>query len=277
MEMKSILSIQSVHDNAQNVNQIINFAQVNKLHLDMVILAPIVRPYVSVDGVIMNDITFAENKELSKKSHALKEQIIQAGDRQGISMSVVVEIADIALFDRILERYANCSDCLVLSQSLMMQNDLVKRSFVHILRDNSCPAILLVGEGPIFQDLTNVMIAWDGGVAAAAAIRDAIPILQQAKNISLVCVDPSPDETGDIPGDDMAHYLVRHKIDVIVELIPSAGQSIAQALFQKAKDMDADLVIMGGYGRSRLREWILGGTTSDTLSLASCSVFMAHG
>ena len=277
MNMKSILSIQSVHDDLQDVNQIVNFAQANQVHLDMVVLAPLVRPVVTYDGMIMNDITFAENKELSEKGHGLKEQILKLGDQQGISMSVVVEIADAVLFGGILERYANCSDCLVLIQNLIMQNDLIKKSFSDILMDTSCPTLFLIGDVPKFRDLSNVLVAWDGGVTSATAIRDAIPILQQAKKVSLVCVDPSPDETSDVSGNDMAHYLARHNIDVVVELIPSAGQSIAQTLCQKAEDLNADLIVMGGYGRSRLHEWILGGTTTEMLSLANRSVFMAHG
>lgn len=277
MNMKSILSIQSVHDDMQDVKQIVNFAQANQAHLDMVILAPLVRPVVTPDGMVMNDITFAENKHLSEKGHALKEQILELGDGQGISMSVVVEIADTVLFGSILEGYANCSDCLVLSHNLMMQNDLIKRSFADILMDTSCPTLLLIGEDLKFQNLTKIMVAWDGGVTSATAIRDAIPILQQAKKVSLVCVDPTPDEAGETPGDDMALYLARHNIDVMVELIPSTGRSIAQTLFQKAEDLNADLIVMGGYGRSRLREWILGGTTKETLVLANRNVFMAHG
>jgi nucleotide-binding universal stress UspA family protein len=277
MHMKSILSFHSVHDNLKDVSPVLEFAQKNDVHLDMVILAPFVRPIVSADGMIMNDTTFASNKILSEKGHHQKEQILKLGDRQGISMSVVVEVADVVQFGNILASYANCADCLVLDRVLTLHHDVTARSFAKILMDVNCPTLLLSGSGPKLSEIGKVLVAWDGGVTAATAIRHALPTLQMAKNTLLLSVDPSTNKEGEVPGDDMALFLARHDINVTVELIPSAGNSISTALIQKAEDVDADLTVMGGYGRSRLSEWILGGTTKEMLSNAKRSVFMAHG
>jgi nucleotide-binding universal stress UspA family protein len=277
MNMKSILSIHSLHDKLQDIENILEFAAINQVHLDLVILAPLIRPIVTSDSLVLSDYTLEENRLLPEKCKKQKDSILEIADQKGLSITVAIEIADMAEFSNIITNYANCSDCLVLNRNKIMLSDLIGKHFVKVLMDVSCPTLLLAGTIPDLSDLNTVMVSWDGGIASATAIRHAVPILQAAEDTALVIVDPVPSKEGEAAGDDMALYLVRHGINVTVDLIPSGGCSIAQALFRKAEDLNADLVVMGGYGRSRLREWILGGTTKETLAKADRSVFMAHG
>ena len=75
---------------------------------------------------------------------------------------------------------------------------------------------------------------------------------------------------------DPARGLARHGVKVSVDRLPSSGQSVATVLKQHATDMDADLIVMGGYGHSRLRQFVLGGVTRTMLESMTVPVLMSH-
>ena len=119
-------------------------------------------------------------------------------------------------------------------------------------------------------------MAWNGEPEAASAIHLAVPMLASTEEVHLVLVDPEGGVTTASPGDAMAVFLARHGLKVTVDVIASAGRDVSQALLQHALDKDADLIVMGAYGRSRLREWLLGGTTRTMLEKATIPLLMAH-
>jgi nucleotide-binding universal stress UspA family protein len=126
--------------------------------------------------------------------------------------------------------------------------------------------------------LDRVICCWDGSSAAARAINDALPLLVKASQVELLIVR---DERGDgaqtaMHGTEMAHHLARHDVKVEVESTPSGGIDIASLILSRAADVSASLLVMGGYGHSRLREFILGGTTRGILSSMTVPVLMSH-
>ncbi|KAB7614437.1 universal stress protein [Amylibacter sp. SFDW26] len=276
MVFKSILSFHLVYNDMHDLFDIIEFSKNNSSHLDIVIMVPFIRPVVAGDGMVTHDTMLEQNQELSKKAKQQRQALLEYAEKQRVSLSVCVEIADRLQFRAIMRNYANCADALILMRSEINNSDIAEKVFISVLMDTSCPTVLLSGKSPVFKDLNNVLVAWDGGATAATSVRQALPILQVAQKVTLVSIDPKPAKEGDAPGHDMALYLSRHGVTVDVDLIPSAGKSVAHALFQAAEDIDADIVVMGGYGRSRLSEWILGGTTRETLSDAKRTVFLSH-
>lgn len=120
-----------------------------------------------------------------------------------------------------------------------------------------------------------VMIAWDGGRTAARAVQAAMPILAEAKKITVVMVDRAGSDPGQ-PGADLATWLARHGLDVDVEQVEAPDISIADALLDLAADKSFDLLVMGGYGHSRVREFLLGGATRGILASMTLPVLMAH-
>jgi nucleotide-binding universal stress UspA family protein len=96
--------------------------------------------------------------------------------------------------------------------------------------------------------------------------------------VRLVLVDPVTDEIdhGEEPGADIATYLARNGVTVSVDCVPSGGNSVAHVMRRHAVDMGADLMVMGAYGHSRLRERIFGGVTHSMLKDAAIPILMAH-
>ena len=118
---------------------------------------------------------------------------------------------------------------------------------------------------------------WDGSRAAARAIADAMPLLERAKIIEVVIiVADERDKQYEIEGVDMGQHLARHGLKVDVKRIDYGNLDVADALLSHAADYDADFIVMGGYGHSRLREFVLGGVTRSILRTMTAPVLMSH-
>jgi nucleotide-binding universal stress UspA family protein len=121
-----------------------------------------------------------------------------------------------------------------------------------------------------------VVVAWDGSVPAVRAIASAMPLLQSARSVELVTVSEKKKNSDvDLPGFNITRHLARHAINAELRKLPSAGD-IANTLLSHLADNEADLLVMGAYGHSRLREFILGGATRGILSAMTSPVLMAH-
>ena len=112
---------------------------------------------------------------------------------------------------------------------------------------------------------------------ATHAVTSAIALLKRAGHVDLVVFNPDPQSEahGAQPGGDIALYLARHGIQVQVRQ-QTTGADIGTALLALAADLSSDLIVMGGYGHSRLREIVLGGTTRTVLEAMQVPVLMAH-
>lgn len=123
-----------------------------------------------------------------------------------------------------------------------------------------------------------VLIGWDASREATRAVNDAMPFLKGAEAVTVLAVDPpdGPRGHGDIPGADIALHLARHGVNASVEATVSAGIGVGNALLSCAGDLDADLLVMGAYGHSRVRELLLGGATRTILDSMTIPVLMAH-
>jgi nucleotide-binding universal stress UspA family protein len=122
--------------------------------------------------------------------------------------------------------------------------------------------------------LERVMVCWDGSRLAARAVADAMPLLSRARKVDVVVVAPA--KIDEMPGADVAEHLARHGLDVTVERIARANLDVNDALLNFAADSGADLVVMGGYRHSRMREFLLGGTTHAMLTSMTVPTLMSH-
>ena len=123
--------------------------------------------------------------------------------------------------------------------------------------------------------LERVLACWDGGRTSARAIGDAMPILERASSVDIVIVAEER-KNDEITGANMSEHLTRHGIAVNVKRIAKGDLTIEDAILSYAADSGADFMVMGGYGHSRLREFILGGVTRGILATMTVPVFMSH-
>ena len=124
--------------------------------------------------------------------------------------------------------------------------------------------------------LERVLICWDGSRAAARAVGDAMPFLIRAKTVEAVIVTADPAKSGELPGADLGEHLARHGLQVEIKQIVAPDNDVASMILSHAADISADFVVMGGYGHSRLREFVLGGVTRGLLGAMTVPVLMSH-
>ncbi len=120
----------------------------------------------------------------------------------------------------------------------------------------------------------NVLIAWNASREAARAVSDAMPILEAADSIEVFAVEPRG--IGDIPGADIAEHLARHGLKAQASKTSGLDIEVGDVLLNQVADSGADLVVMGAYGHSRMRELVLGGATRHILGHMTVPVLLSH-
>ena len=168
------------------------------------------------------------------------------------------------------------SDLVVLGQDDGKATEPMREMLIEAaLFDSGVPVLLVPYIGSPAFKTDHVMIAWDGSRTAISAVHAALPMLQLAQKVSVVIVDKGQKKVGE-PGADLATYLSRHGLNVNVETIAKPQTTVADALLNFISDNGVDLVVMGGYGHSRMREFVLGGVTLSMLKSMTVPVLMAH-
>ena len=124
--------------------------------------------------------------------------------------------------------------------------------------------------------LDRVMVCWDAGRNAARAIADAMPFLRRAKAIDVVMIAKASGKDDEMAGADIAQHLARHGLNVEVQRIFGGETDVAATILSRAANSSADFIVMGGYGHSRLREFILGGATRGILTAMTVPTLLSH-
>jgi nucleotide-binding universal stress UspA family protein len=138
------------------------------------------------------------------------------------------------------------------------------------------PVLILPSAGAFPSLGKRILVAWNPSREATRAVTDAIPLLRLAENVQVMAVNPRSGEHGNVAGADIGLYLARHGVRVEVKSDRGAEIDVGNELLSRAADLDADLIVMGGYGHSRLKEWILGGATRTILQSMTVPVLMSH-
>lgn len=200
------------------------------------------------------------------------DQILAKAGASGDVRPVLTTVGDLATY---VARSAKSSDMALLAPDLRDQMDVFK-AVVHGVLFQSPIGVLL--NAATASEFETIFLAWDDSPAAARAAHVALPLLRNARKIRIGCFDPSTIDDGAAaePGADVAAWLSHHGCDVTVSHDPSGGREIGAAILERAAEDGADLIVMGAYGHSRMRQAVFGGTTRTLLDEAERPVFLAH-
>ena len=267
----------SLGDNGGVVaNYAVSVAETFDAHLAGV--AFIFDPIVPVSGVgyvppEVIDTQVADNQAASKDAI---DRFNTAASHAGVSSEPISPNESAAGSGNKFARIARRFDLAVVGQCDPEANSIEEIIAESTLFESGRPMIVVpyIQKGPLKLDL--VMVCWDGSRPAARAIADAMPFLEKAKRVELVIVTNDSGKEDEIEGADMGQHLARHGLDVEVKRINSGGIDVADALLSHAADSGADFIVMGGYGHSRLREFILGGVTQSMLRSLTVPALLSH-
>jgi nucleotide-binding universal stress UspA family protein len=140
-------------------------------------------------------------------------------------------------------------------------------------------AVLVVPETKaLIESPKRVVIAWQPTRETTRAVHDAMPFLHGADAVDVLVVDPEVSEQahGPDPGADIATQLARHGLRVDVVKLPSAGVRVAKVIDDYVRQTNSDLLVAGGYGHNRLREFLLGGVTRELVQSLSVPTLFSH-
>jgi len=230
----------------------------------------------TVMGGIPPEFIESQRAESDKRARAAASRFEQAAKQAGVSVESRVISASISGAADQLGRLGRRFDLVVVGQperEKAVPDEVVDEG---VLFDSGRPVIFV----PFIQrgglKLDRVMLCWDGSRAATRAIADALPFLRKAKQVEIVMVANGRSKSDEIPGADLGQHLARHGLKVEVKRITSPDIDVASTILSYAADSSADMIVMGGYGHSRLREFILGGVTRGLLESMTVPALMSH-
>jgi nucleotide-binding universal stress UspA family protein len=275
--IKDIIVNLSVAKNGSTVgNYAISVATALQAHLTGIAFAydPIVP--ISDGGYIPAEVIEVQRADNEAAAESTIKNFTAATDRAGISAEPLTLNASLAggadQFARIARRF----DLAIVGQGQPQVTSMDQIIAEATLFGSGRPMIMVpyIQKAPFKID--NVMICWDGSRAAARAVADAIPVLGKSGRIEIVSVTNEPGKQDEIEGADIGRHLARHGLKVDVHRISGGDIDVGDALLSHAADSSADFMVMGGYGHSRLREFVLGGVTRLIFESMIVPVLLSH-
>ena len=206
---------------------------------------------------------------------AVRESFTAASTHAGVKAESLTVSASLVSAGDQFGQIARRFDLAVVGQAepetKMVEENIIEAA----LFDSGGPVIIVpyIQRAPLRLD--HIMVCWDGSRAAARAIRDAIPFLGRAGRIEVVNVT-NEGKQDQIESADLGAHLARHELNAVIKRIPLGDVDVAAVLLSHAADEDVDFIVMGGYGHSRLREFVLGGVTRSMLRTMTVPVLMSH-
>jgi nucleotide-binding universal stress UspA family protein len=230
----------------------------------------------SVMGGIPPEFIESQRRESEKSANDAIARFEHAAKRAGISFETRRVNASVSGAADRLGRLARRFDIAIVGQP--ERNNAAPAEVVDegVLFESGRPVIFVpyIQKGELKLD--RIMVCWDGSRAATRAIADAMPFLEKSKQVEVVIVASKAGTNDEVPGADLGQHLARHGLKVEVKRITSPDIDVTSTILSYAADSSADMIVMGGYAHSRLREFILGGVTRGILETMTVPVLMSH-
>jgi len=278
MPFKTILAVVGADQGDRDIGTAIDVCREAGAHLSVLVLGLASPPPVGAYAAVVSEAWMAERdadlKRLSERAEAIEALIA----REGVEADVAAEYSEMAWADSVIGRRARYADLTLIGPDIIADRDLKNYVLNGALFDSGRPLLLMPAGKTATLKPKRIMLAWDSRVEAARAAHEAVELIAAADEVRITLVDPEAGDLaqGDEPGADVAAWLARHGAKVSVDRLPSGGRAVVDVLRQHAVDCGADLIVMGGYGHSRVRERIFGGVTRSMTDEPPLPVFMAR-
>lgn len=223
---------------------------------------------------VIGDVVGEENERLRQLALAAVDQA--RADAAAAGVVVTVRTPQLAYPDLVnsFTSLARVNDLVVLDaepEAIHPDRDLLQALLV-----NGGRPLVVVPAGWTGFHAQRILVAWDGSSRASRAVHDALPFLRAAEAVKVVAVTGEKELPRSVDGADIAPHLARHGVPVEVSPIAAWNGDVAQALRVEVERQGADMIVMGGYVHSRLRELIFGGVTQSLLKSSPVPLLMAH-
>jgi len=257
----------------------IQLAATHGAHLTGLCLA--IEPPVpaAILGMVPLEVRSRQREMVREHAESAAAQFRLAAEREGIPGECrIVDLLDNEATE-VFIRHVRHADIAVLGQADPEQSSMLPAGFTaDVVMGSGRPGIVVpyTGAPPVVGQ--RVLIAWNGGREATRAVNDALPILKRAHSVTVLSVNPESAGNGDRrePGADIALHLARHGVTVAASRTVAREISVGDAILADIAGNAIDLLVMGAYGHSRTREFVLGGVTRHLLGHMTAPVLMSH-
>jgi nucleotide-binding universal stress UspA family protein len=216
----------------------------------------------------------------AKKSATNAQQLLAAfqaaAEKSGVFQEGISEHCLTSEVPGVLIEYSRLRDLTIVP---VAEGDYLNQWYAEsIIFDSGRPTVVL----PLTRKragsfaLDTVIVAWDFSRSATRAVADARPILEKAKRVCVLTVTKEKAIDTRRSGAELAKHLARHGVDVVLDEVDAQGRGIGDVFEAHVTYRNADLLVMGAYGHSRFREFVLGGATKSMLSRPPVPILMSH-
>lgn len=277
MTYKSILLVVDAEDYESDLRTAADLCAAGSAHLSVLLVklaAPVPLEHHAAMSVAWLDLRARDTAQLGEAVANTRATL----EALAISFDVHGSYAEEAWAEAEIGERARYADVTMAGTSLKA-NPLLRSHVIEGALFRSARPLLLTGNR---QSVTlvpkKILLAWNSTVEATRAAREALDMMKNAGSVNVVMVDPRavPARNGEEPGADIATYLARHGIKVAVDRLPNFGRRVGEVLIQHALDTSADLIVMGAYGHSRIRERVFGGVTNAMINAPVVPVLLMH-
>jgi len=278
MTFKTILAIAGIDHTGADLISAAEIAERTGAHLKVMVMTfappPPVGDIGGIGYVAWGRNWQDESKRLTERTEELKQALVSTG----ASFDIEPVFSLRSYGGEEIARRARFADVTLLGAELMQDDTHFKHALDGALFQSPSPVILAPKQPQLELAPKKVLIAWSSQLEAGRAVRHAMDMLVTADTAHIAIVDPQATRTamGEEPGADIAEYLARHGIKTTVDVLSSGGREVGAVLRQHAIDIEAQLIVMGGYGHSRTRERIFGGVTQSMMEDLKIPVLLAH-
>ncbi len=235
-----------------------------------------------MSGAMVDEIMRATETEASGQFNTARRSFTEAVQREQVTVCEGPPALDgvsvrwreaVGRIEEVVAQEGRLSDLLVFADSTGARDPQSYMTLETALLSSARPLLVTPKEG-VSSVGRNIAISWNGSAEGAHAVAGAMPFLRQADTVRILTAETSA--TPAAAGRRIAEYLSWHGVNSQSIVVKPGSEPVGQALMGKAVELGADLLIMGGYGHSRMREMILGGVTRYILNHVNVSVLMAH-
>ncbi len=248
-------------------------------HITGLFVIPALRVYPVVTLQVPPEFFESQRKAYEKRAEAVRERFEDYCARNELRCEWLKEESLSPLIADTVIRHALQSDLVVASQPAQEEISEIESDFAERIVMESGRPVLFVPRVGEYDKVGEVVVAgWNATREAARAIYDALPILKLARDVRLAWVDPQRDADEDIqlPGAEMAAALARHDVRAEADELVSGGLDAADVLLNHVDETGADMLVLGAWGHSRLREYVFGGVTRSILTHMTVPVLFSH-
>ncbi len=181
---------------------------------------------------------------------------------------------------QVAAHHAHYADLAVVAGAIgdTAEGAVTQACFGGLLLESGRPVLVVPPRCKTVLPPKRIVLAWRPTREASRALHDAMPFLERAEQVDILVIDAVDGELGqgDEPGADAAAHLVRHGVKANVVRRDAGARSVSSIVLEHARESNAQMIVAGGYGHSRFREWAMGGVTRELLIAAPIPVFYSH-